>query len=336
MGNSVAPWRMPGLALWLLLVTAHPQPADAIELGIPAACTLGTDCFVQQFADMDAGPGSKDPFCGSATYDGHSGTDLRILSMRDIKRGVDVVAMADGVVLRERDSAPDQLVRTEQDETAVKDRECGNGVLITHADGYETQYCHLKQGSIVVSSGDAVVRGQPIGKIGASGLAAFPHVHVTVRRDGVDLDPMTGRLLTDGCATDPAAAKSLFSQSDRERLGGGMPQLLASGVTDGPVKEHDLERDGPPDPVNAASQAVVGWAWLINLAKSDALSVTLLAPDGSVVSEQPVPPLDRSKATYVTYAGRKRIPVVGDYAVRVVVIRDGKPIIDVTNKVAVR
>jgi murein DD-endopeptidase MepM/ murein hydrolase activator NlpD len=327
---------MTGLALSLLLVTAHARRADAIELGIPAGCTLGTDCFVQQFADMKPGPGAQDPFCGSATYDGHSGTDLRILSMRDMERGVDVVAMADGTVLRARDGAPDRLVRTEQDEAAVKDRECGNGVLITHARGYETQYCHLKQGSILVRPGDAVVRAQPIGKIGASGLAAFPHVHVTVRKAGVDLDPMTGRLLTDGCAADPAAGKSLFSQSDRERLGTGKPQLLAAGVTDGPVEEDDLETDGPPDPANAASQAIVGWAWLIDLAKGDALTVTLLAPDGSVLSEQPVPPLDRSKATYVAYAGRKRIPVVGDYAVRVMVIRDGKPIIDVTNKVAVR
>src|SRR5690348_1407100 len=78
-------------------------PALGIELGLPAACTLGKDCFVQQFADDDTRPGeAADPFCGSATYDGHDGTDLRVLSLADVARGVAVVAVTDGKVLRGR------------------------------------------------------------------------------------------------------------------------------------------------------------------------------------------------------------------------------------------
>ena len=36
------------------------------------------------------------------------------------------------------------------------DRECGNGVVIQHKDGFETQYCHMARGSITVTPGQSV------------------------------------------------------------------------------------------------------------------------------------------------------------------------------------
>src|SRR5262245_15032684 len=99
--------------------------ASAVELGLPAECSLGKDCFVQQFADDDTRAGKEvDPFCGSATYDGHDGTDFRVLSLADVTRGVAVVSVADGTVLRARDGEPDRLVLSEADRAAVTDKEC--------------------------------------------------------------------------------------------------------------------------------------------------------------------------------------------------------------------
>src|SRR5690606_27061924 len=106
--------------------------ALALDFGLPAACRLGEDCFVQQYPDMDPGSGAVDPFCGSATYDGHDGTDLRILSMKDVARGIQVLAMADGRVLRSRDGEPDRLVLTAEDRKVVSSKECGNGLVIQH------------------------------------------------------------------------------------------------------------------------------------------------------------------------------------------------------------
>ena len=40
-------------------------------------------------------------------------------------------------------------------------------MIVEHAEGYETQYCHLRQGSIVVAPGDTVSKGDRIGEIGA-------------------------------------------------------------------------------------------------------------------------------------------------------------------------
>ena len=93
-----------------------------------------------------------------------------------------------GRVLRARDNMPDVSVRL-TGRNAVHDRECGNGLVIAHADGFETQYCHMAEGSLVVKAGDTVAAGQKLGHVGLSGDTEFPHLHITVRHDGKMIDP---------------------------------------------------------------------------------------------------------------------------------------------------
>lgn len=289
--------------------------------GTPVACELGRQCFVQQYVDMDPASGTLDPFCENSTYDGHSGTDVRVLSMTDMAEGVSVLAVADGTVLRTRDGDPDRLVLDAVDREAVSGRECGNGVIMEHAGGIETQYCHLRSGSVRVAPGDSVTKGQPIGAIGASGLAEFPHVHLGVRRAGETIDPVTG--LAQGASCDASANldHSLFDPAVARLMAVVGPQRLASGLADGPVTEAMLVAGGPPAAPRRDASAIVGWSWLVNLRKGDRLTVRLLAADATVFAENEIPPLDRDKATYVAYAGRKRSPVPGDYTVETVVLR---------------
>ncbi|MGD7706531.1 M23 family metallopeptidase [Microlunatus sp. Y2014] len=57
----------------------------------------------------------------------------------------------------------------------------GNHVLVetTWAGGIAVvAVCHLQQGSVLVSSGDTVRSGQPIGRCGNSGNSTEPHVHL--------------------------------------------------------------------------------------------------------------------------------------------------------------
>ena len=115
-------------------------PAAAFELEWPLACALGEDCFIQQYVDHDPGPDARDYTCGSATYDGHDGTDIRVKTLADMERGVDVLASHSGVVVGARDGEPDHVVKTDADRAAVVDKECGNGVLIEAGDGWATQY----------------------------------------------------------------------------------------------------------------------------------------------------------------------------------------------------
>ncbi|MEE2566115.1 M23/M56 family metallopeptidase [Hyphobacterium marinum] len=63
----------------------------------------------------------------------------------------------------------------------------GNVVEIDHGGGWTTVYAHLQD--YAVAPGDAVRAGQTIARVGATGVATGPHVHVEVRRDGERVDP---------------------------------------------------------------------------------------------------------------------------------------------------
>ncbi len=80
-------------------------------------------------------------------------------------------------------------MRTEEDRAAVADKECGNGVRIDHGEGWHTQYCHMRRGSIAVKEGDKIDVGVKLGEVGYSGNATFPHVHLSVSMDMQPVDP---------------------------------------------------------------------------------------------------------------------------------------------------
>src|SRR5262249_323708 len=121
-------------------------------------------------------------------YDKHNGIDIRLLDMAAQKRGVAVLAAAPGRVARLRDGVQDISIRT-PGAPSVDGRECGNGVVIDHGGGWETQYCHLAQGSVRVKVGETVKAGTPLGLVGLSGDTEFPHLHITVRHAGQVVDP---------------------------------------------------------------------------------------------------------------------------------------------------
>jgi len=171
------------------------EAEEQMRLGLPVNCKLGLDCFVQQMPDVDPGPGTMDSLCGKATYQGHDGWDIRLRSLSDIAQDVPVTAVADGTVSRIRDGVPDQIFDAANDRLRLRDRECGNGMVIDHQGGLSSQYCHLKNGSLSVRSGMEVRKGERIGSIGSSGAAEFPHVHLSVRLDGKMVEPLTGKTL---------------------------------------------------------------------------------------------------------------------------------------------
>ena len=148
-----------------ILIFLFAAPAFALELALPVACSVGADCWVQQYADHDAGAGSTDYACGVASYDRHDGTDIRVLHT-----GVDmaVLAAAAGRVKAVRDGVLDKLVKTPADLAAIKNIEYGNGVVIDHGRGNPAIY-PLPDG-ISVQAGDKVV----IGRDGRLGLPATP------------------------------------------------------------------------------------------------------------------------------------------------------------------
>lgn len=329
---------MSAMSRWMLIAPMMivTWSASALELGLPVQCAIGTECFVQQFPDVQPGPDRQDPFCGKATYEGHDGTDIRVISMKDIQRDVAVLAMADGTVLQTRDGVEDRLVKTKQEADAISRIGCGNAVFIAHEGDYQTRYCHMRRGSIAVRSGDKVKRGQQIGLIGSSGLAQFPHVEVAVKNGRVALDPTTGQKLEAGCLADAAKAAPLFSKEDAARLGRGEVQMLGIGLAGDRVEYARLVEDGAPPAATTASLLQVGWVWLMNLHQGDQVQVKLTGPDGVVIAEQTTEPMNAPKATYSAFAGKRGAPVAGDYEVYTAVLRDGSAVIEKKERVSVQ
>ncbi|NMG56988.1 MULTISPECIES: M23 family metallopeptidase [Cyanophyceae] len=179
----------------------QPPDPDWMQFIPPIDCTLGDDCFTLLYVDRDPSDNAQDFACGRQTYDGHNGTDFAIPDQVAMEEGVAVIAAADGQVLRLRDGEPDRRLRTAEDIAEIEEqgRECGNGLVMDHGDGWETQYCHLKQNSLVVEPGQQVAQGETLGLVGLSGKTTFPHVHITVRHQGEVIDPFVGVTDETGC-----------------------------------------------------------------------------------------------------------------------------------------
>ena len=67
------------------------------------------------------------------------------------------------------------------------DESFGNYVVITHHSGYRTLYAHMNV--IRTKAGAYVETGERIGDVGVTGVTTGPHVHFTVYKNGVTVNP---------------------------------------------------------------------------------------------------------------------------------------------------
>lgn len=295
--------------------------AGAPELAWPIACEPGRTCEIQHYVDRDPGPGTRDYRCGLQTYDGHKGVDIRLPDMAAQRRGVDVLAAAPGRVTRLRDGMPDISIRARGVE-AVQGQECGNGVVIDHGGGWETQYCHMARGSIVVKPGQAVTAGTPLGRVGLSGQTEFPHLHFTVRHDGQVVDPFAPDMAAQGCK--PRA--ELWRADARAKAAYHAGVVLNAGFADGPIDMAKVERGDVAAPSRDAS-AIVAYVRAIALLPGDSVELELKGPDGAVLARGRRPPLERWRAQDLIYLGKKKPPTgwpAGAYVAEYRVWRAGK------------
>jgi len=275
------------------------------SLSFPVACTLGRTCAIQHYVDRDPGPGTRDYRCGLQTYDQHTGIDIRLPDMTAQRRGVAVLAAAPGTVVRLRDGVADISIRA-PGAPSVANQACGNAVVIDHGGGWETQYCHLARGSVIVKQGDVVARGAPLARVGLSGATEFPHLHMTVRHAGQVVDPFAPDMTRpQSCA----AQKGLWTAQAKAQMTYHAGVLLNAGFTDARVAMEDLE-DGRLRPFTAGSPLMVAYGRAIALQPGDWIEMSLQGPDGTVLQRYKGAPFTRWRAQELVYVGAKR-PAAG-------------------------
>lgn len=95
----------------------------------------------------------------------HNGLDIAMAE------GTEVAAVKSGVVTKIRESDTYGLVLEYETN-----------------DGFRVQYAHLQK--TLVKEGEKVRQGQAVAKSGNTGLSTGPHLHYSLWKDGVLLDPM--------------------------------------------------------------------------------------------------------------------------------------------------
>jgi hypothetical protein len=301
----------------------------------PVSCSIGQDCWTVNYNDSDAAPDSaKDFRCGPRTYDGHDGTDFAIRDKAAMIDGVDVLAATEGKILRVRDEMDDREPSVEDmDRLRTERKGCGNGVVLDHGNGWQTIYCHMKKGSIVVKPGQQVATGQNIGQVGQSGLAEFPHLHFGVLRNGTMTDPFTGKAAASGC-DESATGTAMWLEGlnvDYEPV-----TIYAAGFEAG---EPDFERiktkaEGPamlPPGVPILSF----WVALYGVQEGDKISIAVSDPNGDPFASRDIVQ-DKTRARQFYYIG-KRIPhsmlFPGTYTGKAVITRKAADGSDITREV---
>jgi murein DD-endopeptidase MepM/ murein hydrolase activator NlpD len=109
--------------------------------------------------------GTRRTYGRSSTISAHEGEDF------SAPAGSAVTAPAAGVVVL----AEPLFVR-------------GNAVILDHGHGVFTGYWHLQE--IDVRPGERVEPGDPLGRVGSTGLSTGAHLHWEMRVNGVAVDPL--------------------------------------------------------------------------------------------------------------------------------------------------
>lgn len=316
------------IAITLSLVGAAPAAFAAPSLSLPIACKLGISCYVQNYVDDDPTGIGGDYLCGNQTYEGHKGTDIRLLSIAVMRKGVKVLAAAAGEVKGVRDGVTDISIR-DRDASRISGKECGNGVLIELNGNWMTQYCHMKKGSLRVKAGDKVRAGTVLGEVGLSGMTEFPHLHFEVRHGKAIIDPFTAEEAPNARNCKPPKA-SLWNGKARNALAYRPVSLLAAGFTEDAPTTRSIEIDEPSRP-SSVSPALMAWVRLIGVRAGDIQTLTVIDPLNETFAENGPVTLEKSKAQWLAVAGRKRtVPSwpLGKYKAHFTLKRKGKLLID--------
>jgi len=291
--------------------TVVAQPA----FQLPIDCSLGKDCWISRYSDRKKGKGKADYMCGRRTQHNHRGTDFSITNYGQMKKGVAVLAAAGGTVLRLRDNVADQAV-SDNNLTAVRGKECGNGIILEHTADFTTGYCHMKNASLTVKVGDTVVAGQKIGEVGLSGNTEYPHLHFNVMKKGKRIDPFDGKALNQACGA--AEGNGLWAKKPIYETMDLLPLVFSSEVLN-----RQTRWSVQPTQFSSTAPALIltGRAW--NVLEGDHWLFHIIRPDGVEATERSLTAKENRQSQW--YANRLFRPkggfMTGTWKGKLVVLR---------------
>lgn len=267
---------------------------------MPLKCALDRDCWIINVPDAAGDAKALDHRCGFRTYNGHKGTDFAVRDFRAVDEDANVVAAAPGLVTAARDGTDEYFKLTPGTRKLIGAKACGNGVIVQHSGGWESQYCHLRKGSVAVKLGDRVKRGDRLGNVGMSGQTEFPHVHVEFRDDGKAIDPFTGAAVGAGCNR---PLRSLWRRDAGVKYPGFA--LYAAGFADhSPSAERVRSTARSPVSMPRHSAGLVLWAAMFGIQRGDVLKLRILDPSGAAIAVREIR-FDRAQAWRMESTGRK-------------------------------
>ena len=278
------------LTICLSVLSSFSKP---IVLNWPLACNINENCFIQQYMDIDESEGILDFSGGAITYNGHKGTDIRLTTLKAMNKGVNVLSSAKGKVIGIRNNISDKFIRTNQDRVNLKGKDCGNGVLVSHRNGWETQYCHMKKGSIVVKMGQMVSAGEILGEVGLSGLTQFPHLHISIRKDGKKVDPFS-------------LGANLWNKKLKDKLIYQATQIINLGFSDIALTMTQIESGVFQDFIpSSSSSSLLAYVRVINLRKGDRVRLIFTMSNEKIISKT-FKLIKRNKAQQMYFIGKRR------------------------------
>ncbi|MCX8092344.1 MAG: peptidoglycan DD-metalloendopeptidase family protein, partial [Verrucomicrobiae bacterium] len=173
--NRAAAGTVLALALGLGALTA---PAQTVLFRLP----LSSDTAVHYYYDHDTTSGIQDWKCGTATYNGHRGTDFS-----GGPRGRPIYAGAVGTRGYKIDGFGDGWPGN------TDGGGFGNYVRLDHTGNYRSYYAHMNAGTVTAKAvGSSIACGEQIGGVGTSGNSSGLHLHFEVRYNNVADDPYAG------------------------------------------------------------------------------------------------------------------------------------------------
>ncbi|KLN61422.1 hypothetical protein WH96_07280 [Kiloniella spongiae] len=291
-----------GVFLGLFAISRAGADSNSPQFISPVDCSVPSQCAIQNYVDVWPGSGHRDYACGTLSYERHRGTDFRVLSYDLYLKGVRVLAVADGIVRSKRNDANegDYILKGNESVTL---REAGNNVVVTHENGWETTYAHLRKNSINVSPGDMVKAGDVIGTIGLSGKTEFPHLHFQVSHNQELRDPFTGKKPS-GCTE--TTMESLWDSPWKRNF-----QYKSSGIIDAgfagqvPVlKLLAFQSEQQRISVKNNSEFLLFWGEIRGLKIADRLTISYENSQGDITKDQVI--LKNNQGSFFKYIGKKR------------------------------